>query len=144
MRTVNEILKQKGRQFNFIEADETVLNAITLMKCENISYLIVFENDKYIGIISERDYAQKIILDNKQSNTTLVKEVMTKDLPIVSGSDTIEQCMLLMNGSKSRYLPVFDDAEFKGVITIHDLMRETIREKQELNDVAVENYARSY
>lgn len=144
MRIVAEILKQKGRQFNFIEADETVRDAIALMKCENISYLIVFENDKYIGIISERDYTQKIILNNKHSNTTLVKEVMTKDLPIVSGSDSVEQCMMLMNAAKSRYLPVFDDAEFKGIITIHDLMRETIREKQELHSIAIENFPQNY
>jgi CBS domain-containing protein len=134
MRTVSEILKYKGPQFNFIEADETVLDAITLMKCENISYLIVFENNNYVGIISEKDYAHKIILNHKHSSETLVKEVMTKDLPIVSGEDTIERCMLLMNASKSRYLPVFDDAVFKGVITIHDLMRETLREKLEAYD----------
>jgi signal-transduction protein with cAMP-binding, CBS, and nucleotidyltransferase domain len=135
MRTVNAILKQKGPHFNFIEASDTVLDAITLMKCENISYLIVFENDNYVGIISEKDYAQKVILDNKHSNTTLVKEVMTKDLPIISGEDTAEQCMLLMNASRSRYLPVFDNAVFKGVITIHDLMRETIREKGETQSI---------
>lgn len=133
MRTVSEILKHKGPQFNFIEANETVLDAISLMKCENISYLIVFENNNYIGVISEKDYAQKVILNNKHSCNTLVKEVMTKDLPIVSGEDTIERCMLLMNASKSRYLPVFDNAVFKGVITIHDLMRETLQEKMELH-----------
>src|SRR5215813_9740216 len=121
MRTVNEILKQKGPHFNFIEADDTVLDAITLMKCENISYLIVFENDKYVGIVSERDCAQKVILENKHSDITLVKEIMTKDLPIVSGEDTGEQCMPLMNASKSRYLPAFDNGVFKGVVTIHDL-----------------------
>jgi len=144
MRTVNEILKQKGPHFNFIEASDTVLDAITLMKCENISYLIVFENDNYVGIISERDYAQKVILYNKQSSTTLVKEVMTKDMPIVSGEDTAEQCMMLMKASKSRYLPVFDGAVFKGVITIHDLMREAIREKLETHSAITEKFPQHY
>ena len=139
MRTVKQILKQKGPYFNFIGVDDTVLDAITLMKCENISYLIVFENNNYAGIISERDYAQKVILNNKHSDTTLVKDVMTKDIPIISEGDTAEHCMILMNASKSRYLPVFDNAEFKGVITIHDLMRETIREKQETHDVIKES-----
>jgi CBS domain-containing protein len=144
MRTVNEILKQKGPHFNFVSAGDTVLEAITLMKCENISYLIVFENDNYVGIISERDYTQKVILNNKHSHTTCVKEVMTKDLPIVSGEDTAEQCMILMNASKSRYLPVFDNAEFKGVITIHDLMRETIREKLEAHNASKEKLPQHY
>src|SRR5690242_16713711 len=139
MRTVKQILKQKGPYFNFIGVNDTVLDAITLMKCENISYLIVFENNNYAGIISERDYAQKVILNNKHSDTTLVKDVMTKDIPIISEKDTAEHCMILMNASKSRYLPVFDNAEFKGVITIHDLMRETIREKQETHDVIKES-----
>lgn len=144
MRTVSEILKHKGPQFNFIEANETVLDAISLMKCENISYLIVFENNNYVGVISERDYAQKVILNNKHSYETLVKEVMTKDLPIASSEDTIERCMLLMNASKSRYLPVFDNAMFKGVITIHDLMRETLREKLEAYDSIHEKHPQHY
>jgi len=144
MRTVNQILKQKGPHFNFIEGDDTVFDAITLMKCQNISYLIVFENNNYVGIISERDYAQKVILYNKHSDTTLVKEVMTKDLPIISEQDTAEHCMILMNASKSRYLPVFDNAEFKGVITIHDLMRETIREKLETHTAIKEKFPPHY
>ena len=126
MRTVNEILKQKGPQFNYIDAKRTVLEAISLMKTENISYLIVRENGVYAGIVSERDYTHKVILQDKHSNTTLVKDIMSKDLPVAALTDTAEQCMMLMNSSKSRYLPVFEGLEFKGVITIHDLMREAI------------------
>src|SRR6476660_5772550 len=100
------------------------------MKCENISYLIVWENANYVGIISERDYAQKVILMGKHSDTTIVKEIMTTDLPIVSEKDTTEECMIMMNAAKSRYLPVFDGLNFKGIITIHDLMRETIAENK--------------
>jgi CBS domain-containing protein len=126
MRTVSEILKQKGPQFNYIDAKRTVLEGISLMKTENISYLIVRENGEYAGIVSERDYTHKVILQNKHSDTTLVKDIMSKDLPVAALTDTAEQCMMLMNSSKSRYLPVFDGLEFKGVITIHDLMREAI------------------
>jgi signal-transduction protein with cAMP-binding, CBS, and nucleotidyltransferase domain len=128
MRTANEILLQKGPHFNCIEASAFVIDAITLMKSENISYLIVKENENYAGIVSERDYAQKVILLGRHSDTTLVKEIITTDLPIVSDTDTSEQCMLLMNASESRYLPVFDGFNFRGVITIHDLMREAIAE----------------
>jgi signal-transduction protein with cAMP-binding, CBS, and nucleotidyltransferase domain len=130
MRTIHEILQQKGPHFNYVEASAFVIDALTLMKCENISYLIVWENGNYVGIISERDYAHKVILMGKHSDTTLVKEIMTTDLPIVSETDTTEQCMLMMNASKSRYLPVFEGLNFKGIITVHDLMRETIAENQ--------------
>ena len=126
MRTVNEILKQKGPQFNYIDAKRTVLEAISLMKTENISYLIVRESGVYAGIVCERDYTHKVILQDKHSDTTVVKDIMCKDLPVAALTDTAEQCMMLMNSSKSRYLPVFDGVEFKGVITIHDLMREAI------------------
>lgn len=132
MRTVNKILQQKGPHFNHIGENATVLDAIARMKTENISYLIVFSKGKYVGLISERDYAQKLVLNNKSIACTLVKEIMTRDLPIVSGEETGEHCMLLMNASKSRYLPVFDESDFRGVITIHDLMREAIRDKQKL------------
>jgi len=126
MRTVKEILKSKGPQFNFIAPSRTVLEAINLMKTENISYLIVRENGNYLGIISERDYTHKVILLDKHSDITLVKDIMNRDHPCVGLDDTTEECMILINSSKSRYLPVFDGLDFKGVITIHDLMREAI------------------
>src|SRR5215471_21638057 len=119
MYTVHEILQQKGPQFNTVDVSETVINAIGLMKTENFSYLIVFDKGEYVGIISERDYAHKVILNHKHSDTTKVREIMTTDLPVVALSTTGEECMVLMNASKSRYLPVFDDAVFKGIITIH-------------------------
>lgn len=148
MRTINEVLQQKGPHFNYIDSNATVLEAIMVMKSENISYLIVNEGDNYAGIISERDYTHKVILENKQSATTLVKEIMTKDLPAVSSSNTAEQCMVIMNAAKSRYLPVFDTLIFKGIITIHDLMREAILQNEKssepmkaaLNDKAMKFY----
>jgi len=144
MHTIYEILRQKGPHFNYIEASVFVIDALTLMKCENISYLIVLEDGNYAGVISERDYAQKVILMAKHSDATMVKEIMTTDLPIVSETDTVEQCMILMNASKSRYLPVFDGFDFKGIITIHDLMRETIAENQNLKNAPDKKPSRHY
>ena len=127
MRTAKDILQQKGVQFNFIKFDKTVLEAIGLMKTENVSYLIVQDNsDKYMGVFSERDYAHKVILEGKQSTTTKVGEIMTTNLANASLDDTTSKLMLLINNSKARYLPVFDGNIFKGVITIHDLMREAM------------------
>lgn len=137
MRTVKDILQQKGAQFNCIRHDATVLEAIGMMKTENISYLIVKDqNDKYLGIFSERDYTHKVILENRHSAITKVSEIMTSDLANASPDDSTSKCMLLMNNSKARYLPVFEANEFVGVLTIHDLMREAMADyekgKQEL------------
>ena len=117
MRTAKDILQQKGAQFNFINENESVLYAIGLLKAENISYLIVKDsNDKYIGIFSERDYTHKVMLENKQSATTKVSEIMTSDLANASLDDSTSKLMLLINNSKARYLPVFDGNNFIGII----------------------------
>lgn len=127
MRTAKDILQQKGAQFNFIKFDKTVLEAIGLMKTENISYLIVLDNnDKYIGVFSERDYTHKVILEGKQSAHTKVGDIMTSSLANASLDDSTSKLMLLVNNSKARYIPVFDGGVFKGIITIHDLMREAM------------------
>jgi signal-transduction protein with cAMP-binding, CBS, and nucleotidyltransferase domain len=143
MRTAKDILQQKGAHFNSVKHNETVFNAIGLMRAENISYLIVKDdNDKYLGIFSERDYAHKVILENKQSGTTKVGEIMTTDLANASPEDSTSKLMLLINNSKARYIPVFDGNNFMGVITIHDLMREAMADyekgKQDLEAHTVE------
>jgi CBS domain-containing protein len=135
MRTVEEILYKKQTPFNFIQATATVRDAITQMKCENVGFLIVLDKEKFAGIISERDYARKVILNNKHSETTLVKEIMAIGLPILSPDNTAEECMALMNASWSRYLPVFDNMEFKGVITTYDLMHEAAENAEKDNNL---------
>jgi signal-transduction protein with cAMP-binding, CBS, and nucleotidyltransferase domain len=127
MRTAKDILQQKGTQFNYINKNASVLYAIGIMKAENISYLIVKDDDdKYLGIFSERDYAHKVILEGKQSSSTQVCEIMTTDLANASLEDSTSKLMLLINNSKTRYIPVFDGKDFAGIVTIHDLMREAM------------------
>ncbi len=134
MRTAKDILQQKGVQFNFIKFDKNVLEAIGLMKTENISYLIVLDNnDKYMGIFSERDYTHKVILEGKQSASTKVSEIMTTNLANAALDDSTNKLMLLINNSKARYLPVFDGNVFKGIITINDLMREAMADYEKGN-----------
>ena len=134
MRTAKDIFQQKGTQFNFVKHTATVLEAISLMKAENISYLIVKDDsDKYLGIFSERDYTHKVILENKQSGTTKVSEIMTTNLANASLDDSTSKLMLLINNSKARYLPVFDGNIFIGIITIHDLMREAMADYEKGN-----------
>lgn len=128
MHCIDEILLRKGRRFNEIAPDSTVLDAAALMKNENMSYLIVSREEDYCGIISERDCLQKVMLANKHPETTLVKEVMTTNLPTLSCTDSTEDCMRKMETYHTRYMPVFDGLTFKGVITMQDLVRETIAE----------------
>ena len=132
MRTIYEILTEKGPQFNYIEADVSVLEALNIMKSENNTHLIVFNDGKYAGIFSEKDYARKVILLKKQSSETTVGEIMSADLPMVNGSDSAKRCMKLMNQHQTRYLPVFSGFDFKGVISIDDLMSEAIAESEKV------------
>ncbi len=134
MRSVKDILETKTKPFNHINPSTFVIDALNLLNSVNLSYLVVMDNDEYKGIFSERDYTRKIILKGKASNTTRVHEVMTTDLPIVTLTDSVEYCMNLMNAHKTRYLLAYDDMSFKGVITIHDLLRQVIANKHEVFD----------
>jgi CBS domain-containing protein len=134
MRTVKDILDSKNRVFNHIEPGALVIDAINLLNSLNLSYLVVVEYDEYKGIFSERDYTRNVILKGKASNSTMVKDAMTTDLPIVTLNDTVEYCMNLMNSHKARYLLAYDDLQFVGVVTIHDLLRQVIANREEVFD----------
>jgi CBS domain-containing protein len=95
------------------------------------------DGNQYKGIFSERDYTRNVILKGRSSNSTQVKEAMTTDFPIVQLNDTVEHCMNLMNSNKTRYLLAFDDNRFAGVITIHDLLRQVIANKEEVFDSTI-------
>ncbi|MES2772987.1 MAG: CBS domain-containing protein [Bacteroidota bacterium] len=129
MRTVDDILQYKPRPFNFIEPDAKVIDALQLMNAVNLSYLVVMHDNSFHGIFSERDYSRNVILKGLHSDSCMVQEVMSTNLPIVEGSDTVEHCMHMLNTHKTRYLLVFEDAFFKAVITINDVLREAIASK---------------
>jgi CBS domain-containing protein len=130
MCKVSALLATRGPHLHSIDANATVLDALSALECENLSYLVVMHGGKYVGIFSERDYARKVILQGRSSVSTLVKEVMNADLPLVSSDDTAAYCMMLMNAYKTRYLPVFDEFEFKTVITINDLVKEAFKDEE--------------
>ena len=130
MCKIKEILRKKGPHFNVVSPNTKVLDALTLMQSENYSYVVVMEEDNYLGIMSERDYIHKIkVLGSKQENDT-VKEILNGNLPVVNFEEDLNRCMVLMNVYKTRYLPVFDEFEFKGVLTMNDLMTEILEEKK--------------
>ncbi len=132
MPTVAEIMSCREVQFNYIDGNATVLEALSVMKCENLSYLIVTEYDKFIGIFSENDYARKLVLFHRHSHNTLVKDVMSKDLPFVSSEYTAEECLQIMKIQQTKYLPVFDEFEFKGVISYDDLLEHNMGNENKL------------
>jgi CBS domain-containing protein len=134
MKTVKEIFESKQKTFNFTTPDAKVYDALVQLNSVNLSYLVVMEQGDYKGIFSERDYTRNVILKGRSSSTTTVSEVMTTDIPVVSLEDTAEQCMHLINAHKTRYLLAYDNKEFVGVITINDLLRLIIANKEEVFD----------
>lgn len=124
MTTVAKMLEKNGPQFNKLEANTNVMKALAIMKAENSSYVIVTNNGMYAGLFSERDYTQKVALTSRDGERTTIGEVMTSNLPHVGLDGSIVKCMMLMTSYKTRYLPVFEEFEFKGVITMKALVRE--------------------
>ena len=136
MRTVQHILETKAKPFNQVAPGTLVIDALNLLNSLNLSYLIVLDGDVYRGIFSERDYSRKVILQGRHSDSTTVEEVMSTDIPVVELTDNVERCMHLMEQSKSRYLLVFTaDEQLAGVITIHDILRQVLRDKSQVFDL---------
>lgn len=135
MRTVKEILGSKAKSFNVVSPHTLVIDALSMLNAVNLSYLIVMDDNKYKGIFSERDYSRNVILKGRTSRSSTVQEVMTTDLPTVHLDQTVEHCMKTMILNKTRYLLAFDaNHQFAGVVTIHDLLREVIANKEEIFD----------
>ncbi|MBY0535118.1 MAG: CBS domain-containing protein [Chitinophagaceae bacterium] len=134
MRTAKDVLQQKEKSFLTVKPDVKVLDALQLMNSVNLSYLVVMDDSGFKGIFCERDYSRNVILKGKSSDQTAVVEVMTTDLPMVELTTTVEQCMNILNTRKVRYLLVFDDQLFQGVITINDLLRQVIHSREEVFD----------
>ena len=136
---VSDILSSKGSNVYSVTGDITVYEALKMMGEKNVGALLVIEDDHLKGIISERDYARKIILKGKSSNETMVKEIMTEKVITVLPEDDIEKCMELMSGRKIRHLPVLKDDKVLGVISITDVVTAII-EIQKNTIAHLQNY----
>ena len=132
MSKVKDIIKAKGNApaVFAVEPNEIVYRAIELMAEKNIGAVLVFENEKLVGVFSERDYARKVILKGKSSKDTNVSELMTQDVFYVKPENTLDECMALMTSKHIRHLPVFDNKQIKGIITIGDVVKEVISEQE--------------
>ncbi|MCK5422977.1 MAG: CBS domain-containing protein [Deltaproteobacteria bacterium] len=131
---VKDLLKIKNRGVLTIEPGASVYDAITKMADKQIGALVVTEGNKVVGIITERDYARKVILQGKSSKSTSVREIMTGRVIYVQPNQKIEECMVLMTEKRIRHLPVLDGDMLVGMISIGDVVRAVISEKEFLID----------
>ena len=134
MIRVRKLLETKGRQIWSTTPDASVYDALTVMAEKRVGALVVLEGDKLCGVFSERDYARKVILQGKSSKETAVADVMSSKVFYISPDQQIDECMALMTDKSIRHLPVLDDGELVGVISIGDVVKATISQQEFIID----------
>lgn len=123
IETVRSVLKRKGEAICSVSPDSCVYDAIEMMAEKHIGSLLVLSGNRLVGIITERDYARKVILQGKSSKQTLVMEIMTSPVICVRPAETVEECMRIMTVKRLRYLPIVEDELVLGVVSIGDLVK---------------------
>ena len=131
MKTLKQLLEAKGRDVYSIAPDALVFDALRLMADKGVGALIVMEGGRIAGILSERDYARKVILHGKSSHDIQVRDIMTSKIITVHPGQTVEECMGLMTEKRIRHLPVTEGERLIGVLSIGDLVKEVIAEQQQ-------------
>jgi len=130
MKTVRDILKAKGHDVWCVSSGATVLDALQLMAEKEVGALVVVDGPNPVGIISERDYARKVILHGRTSPTTLVKEIMNSPVVYTHPNQAIEECMAIMTDKRIRHLPVLEEGKLLGIISIGDLVKTIIADQK--------------
>ena len=131
MLTVKHLLERKGSQVHAVEPDSPVLDAIRLMADKHVGALLVMHGKELVGIVSERDYARKVILLGRSSADTPVRQIMTSSVTTVTPSHTVNDCMQTVTDQRIRHLPVVDNGLVVGVVSIGDLVKAVIESQQE-------------
>jgi CBS domain-containing protein len=130
MKTVKNILEGKGRQIYWISPEKTVFDALKLMAEKDVGALIVMDEGNVVGIMSERDYARKVALEGKSSKDLAVREIMSDRVMFVNPFRSSEECISLMTNKRVRHLPVMENNKIIGLISIGDVVKAVIDEKQ--------------
>ena len=132
MPIIKDLLRSKNRKLITVSSTASIFEALKIMAESNIGCLIVLEGDSYVGIFTERDYARKIVLEGRSSDTTTVNEIMISDIPMLNMNDTIELCSKLMTEKTLRYIPVFENNQLVNVISQSDIIKYTIDAQKSL------------
>ena len=130
MRTVKQLLEEKGSEVYGIGADAPVLQALERMAAHGVGALLVMDGARLAGIVSERDYARKVALHGRAATDTAVHEIMSREVVTVACDDTCDHCMRLMTGRRVRHLPVVEGGQVVGVLSIGDLVKAVIADQQ--------------
>ena len=130
MTTVAQILEPKGHDVQFVRPDDMVADALRMMADKNVGSVLVKEGDRLVGIFTERHYARKVFLKGRTSPTTTIRDVMSKDVICVEPGQTAEACMALMTAKKIRHLPVLRDGDLVGIVSIGDLVKSVIADRE--------------
>ncbi len=139
MTTVSQLLDEKGRSVWTVSPQAKVITALKLMAKKNVGALAVTQKGRLVGIISERDYARKVVLRARSSLETPIKDIMTRSVYYVSPDTSAQECMALMTKNRIRHLPVIDEDKLAGLISIGDIVRSVISEQKVAID-HLENY----
>jgi CBS domain-containing protein len=130
MAIASQLLKHKGGVIHKVAPEAPVLEAIRLMAEHGVGALLVMQGDALLGVVSERDYARKVILKGRSSNDTPVREIMSSPVTTVRAEQSVHDCMRIMSEHRFRHLPVVDDDGVVGVLSIGDLVRSVVEEQQ--------------
>lgn len=126
MITIRDILNEKGQNVYSVTPETTVYESLEKMSAHDVGSMLVMEGDKLMGIFTERDYMKKIILQNKASKTTMIKEIMTTNPVCITPSDSVDNAMSIMTKQHCRHLPIIEETKIIGVVSIGDLVKKKI------------------
>lgn len=127
MEKITDLPGRNHPQFNTVSTTTTVRDALYKMYCEHVDYLIVQDNDRFAGLLTEHDVAGKVLFSEKPLQNTLVKEFMTTEVPVVTADDSLEYAMQLLDHSNAHYLAVYEGFNFRSIISAQDLMRQALK-----------------
>ena len=130
MMKVGQIIENKGHEVWTVSPEQSVFDAIQLMDEKSVGALAVVSEGRLVGIVSERDYERKVILKNRTSRDTKVKEIMTRHIFHTQPNQTVDQCLVIMNDKRVRHLPVLNDGKLVGMISIGDVVKQIIADQQ--------------